>query len=130
MTSCEIETSENGALDGNWQFRQIDTLSTGGTCDMSHSNIYWAVENHLLLLRNIDKGNQKLLFRFEKEGDMLKIHTPHYVITKDEVVLLDDTSLLYPFGISGPEDLFVIEKNTHESLILRNDLFRLHFRKY
>ena len=57
LTSCELEMTDNGALDGNWQLRQIDTLSTGGTCDMSRSYIYWAVQNHILQVRDIDNNN-------------------------------------------------------------------------
>ena len=32
LSSCEIETSQNGDLDGFWHLEQVDTLATGGTC--------------------------------------------------------------------------------------------------
>lgn len=130
LTACELETPNNGKLDGNWQLRQIDTLATRGTCDMSYSYIYWAVESHLLQVRDIDNKNQKILFRFEKQGDELMIHSPHFVQTKDELIPLKNDSLLTPLGIVGIKDTFLIEKLNHEHLILRNQRYQLHFRRY
>ena len=85
LTSCELEMTDNGALDGNWQLRQIDTLSTGGTCDMSRSYIYWAVQNDLLQVRDIDNADFRILFRFEKKGDHLTLRNPYPIIIKAEL---------------------------------------------
>lgn len=30
LSSCEVETSQNGDLDGFWHLEQVDTLATGG----------------------------------------------------------------------------------------------------
>ena len=130
LTACELETPNNGKLDGNWQLRQMDTLATGGTCDMSYSYIYWAVESHLLQVRDIDNNNLKIFFEFEKQGDNLNIDSPHQVITKNELIPLENDSLLSPFGIAGIKDNFLIEKLNHESLIMKNLNYRLHFRRY
>ena len=40
LTSCEIETSENGDLDGYWHLEQVDTLATGGVC-IIEINVYF-----------------------------------------------------------------------------------------
>lgn len=130
LSACEIETSNNGHLDGNWQLRTIDTLQTGGICDMSRSYIYWSVENNLLQLRDIDNSNLKILFRFEKKGDQLNIHSPFKVITKDELEPLEDDELLRPFGIYGTTADFSIEQLNNSRLVLRNEDYRFHFRKY
>lgn len=130
LTACDLETSDNGAFDGNWQLRQIDTLATGGICDMSHSYIYWGVENHLLWVRDIDNNNLKILFRFERKDNELKIHSPHYVVTKDELIPLENDSLLTPLGITGTEDTYLIEKLSSSTLVLQNQSYTLHFRKY
>lgn len=29
LSSCEVETSQNGDLDGFWHLEQVDTLATG-----------------------------------------------------------------------------------------------------
>ena len=130
LSACEIETSNNGHLDGNWQLRTIDTLRTGGICDMSKSYIYWSVENNLLQLRDIDNSNLKILFRFEKKGDQLNIHSPFKVITKDELEPLEDDEVLRPFGIYGTTADFAIEQLNSSRLVLRNEDYRFHFRKY
>ena len=37
IIACDIHRSDNGDLDGFWQLKSVDTLSTGGTCDMRDS---------------------------------------------------------------------------------------------
>lgn len=130
LTSCDLETSGNGKLDGNWQLRQIDTLSTGGVCDMTYSYIYWGIENKLLQVRDIDNDNLRILFRFDKQGDHLTIHSPHRVITKDELEPVENAELLTPLGIIGTEDTFIFENLSSGNMTLKNERFRLHFRKY
>lgn len=130
IVSCEIETSNNGKLDGNWQLRQIDTITTGGSTDMSQSYIYWSVENNLLQVRDIDNNNLKILFRFEKQGDSLTLRDPHFVVTKDELVPLENDSLLQPLGIYGVQEGFQIQQLSNTRMTLQNHLLKLHFRKY
>lgn len=97
---------------------------------MSESYIYWSVENNLLQLRDIDNNNLKILFRFEKKGDQLNIHSPFKVITKDKLEALEDDNLLRPFGIYGTTADFSIEQLNGSQLVLRNEDYRFHFRKY
>ncbi len=130
LVSCEIETSHNGKLDGNWQLQHIDTLATNGTCDMTHSYIYWAVENDLLQVRDIDNQNLKILFRFERQDGNLTLHSPHFVVTKDELIPLESDSLLQPLGIPDLRSTFLIESLTHSRMTLKGAQLRLHFRKY
>ena len=129
LISCEIETSSNGKLDGNWQLQSFDTLSTGGVCDMSKSTIYWGIENNILQVRNINNG-EKILFRFEKGDGMLKIHSPHVYESQYVTVPLENDSLLTPYGILGTEDTFTMEQLSGNSLVLTNQQLRLRFRKY
>jgi hypothetical protein len=130
LAACELETSNNGKLDGNWQLRQIDTLSTGGTTDMSHSYIYWAVENHLLQVRDIDDSNLTIFFQFEKAGSQLTIQSPYKVVTKDQLEAIEDEETLRPFGIVGLQDTFQFEELSGKVLTLKNQFYRLHFRRY
>lgn len=130
ITSCEIEMTDNGKLDGNWQLRQIDTLATNGTCDMSYSSIYWGMENNLLQVRDIDNNNLRILFRFNHQGDSLFIFDPYHVITKDELEPVESDSLLLPLGISQTEEHFLIEQLSNGNLTLKSPIYRLRFRKY
>ena len=130
IVSCEIEMSDNGKLDANWQLRQIDTLATKGTCDMTYSAIYWGIENDVLQVRDIDNSNLKLLFRFKHQGDSLIISQPYHVITKDKLEALENDSLLRPLGICGTEEHFLIEQLSGSNLTLKSPIFRLRFTKY
>ncbi|MBO4216038.1 MAG: lipocalin-like domain-containing protein [Bacteroidaceae bacterium] len=130
LTACELETPSNGAFDGNWQLRQVDTLATGGRCDMTYSYVYWAVESHVLLVRDIDNENLKLIFHFDKSSDRIWIYNPNFVVTKDELIPLESDSLLTPLGILGTRDTFDIEKLSHSDLVVRNRAYKLYFRKY
>ena len=129
LVSCEIETSSNGKLDGNWQLLSFDTLSTGGICDMSKSGIYWGIENNLLQVRDIAK-EEKLFFRFERNGNTLKIYNPHILESHYVTVPVEDESMLTPFGILGKEDVYTMEQLSGSSLVLTNQRLRLRFRKY
>ena len=130
LTACELETPSNGAFDGNWQLRLVDTLATGGRCDMTYSYVYWAVESHVLLVRDIDNENLKLIFHFDRSSDRIWIYNPNFVVTKDELIPLESDSLLTPLGILGTRDTFDIEKLSHSDLVVRNRAYKLYFRKY
>lgn len=130
FTACELEIMDNGTLGGNWQLQKIDTLSTGGICDMSSSYIYWGIENNLLQVRDIDNKNLRIFFRFEKNRDSLSISEPFHAITKDEKVALTDDSLLRPLGINNTQITFYIKHLSNNSLILEDQKLRLNFRKF
>ena len=53
-TSCELETSNNGALDGYWRLQQVDTLQTKGTADLSAQRLFWSVQGKILMLNDLD----------------------------------------------------------------------------
>ena len=50
FAACDIHTSDNGDLDGYWQLRSVDTLSTGGTCDMRDSMRFWSFQANILFV--------------------------------------------------------------------------------
>ena len=130
LASCEIDRFNDGYFGSNWQLRSIDTLATGGICDMSNSYIYWAIENHILQVRDIDNGNLKIFFQYEKHGDSLTIYSPLLEINKDERIEIQNDSLLTPLGIRSPLTTYFIEHLGHKYLTLRDDSLRLHFQEY
>ena len=97
---------------------------------MSHSYIYWAVENHLLQVRDIDDSNLTIFFQFEKAGSQLTIQSPYKVVTKDQLEAIEDEETLRPFGIVGLQDTFQFEELNGKALTLKNQFYRLHFRRY
>lgn len=130
LASCDWEVLNNSKMDGNWQLRQIDTLATEGICDMAYSYIYWGIQDNLLQVRDIDNNNQRIFFRYNEQGDSLTIYSPYLAITKNELIPIEDIQTLLPLGIIGIEDRFFIEKLNGEKMVLKNECYRLHFRKY
>ena len=130
LTSCEIESAGTGGLYANWQLRQIDTLSTGNTADMTESTIYWAFQSDVLQLRHISNGNQTIYLRFDHKHDSLIVSNPILVETKDEMKEVTSEALLLPFGITNLTDTFSIEQLNGSILCISNRLYRLRFRKY
>ena len=125
LTSCEIDSAGTGGIYANWQLRQIDTLSTGNTADMTESTIYWAFQSDVLQLRHISNGNQTLYLRFDHKRDSLIVSNP--ILGMKEVT---SEALLLPFGITNLTDTFSIEQLNGSILCISNRLYRLRFRKY
>lgn len=133
LVSCELETSDNKDLDGYWQMNQIDTLATGGVADTREALIYWGIQGKLLQIRFSENGKylgEGLLFRFNRENDILTLSSPirHHLYDTDEPI--DDVEVLKPFGIYQLEDVFSIEELNDKNMVLTNHVLRLHFRKY
>ena len=52
LVSCNVETSDNGPLDGFWHLERIDTLATGGTTDYSSGYVFWGVQMDLIYIKD------------------------------------------------------------------------------
>lgn len=130
ITSCDIESAGNGGIYGNWQLREIDTLATGGTCNMEKSSIYWAFESDVMQVRRIASDNKKLLFKYSYAGDSIVAHTPLLVHTKDELTHIDDKSMLEEFCFTDLKDVFKIKTHKGNNLVIENAKYRMRFRKY
>lgn len=50
LSSCEVETSQNGDLDGFWHLEQVDTLATGGTCYFADKRVFWGCQYKLIMI--------------------------------------------------------------------------------
>jgi len=131
LSSCTLETSNNGKLDGFWQLTQLDTIATGGITDMREKNAFWAVQMHLLELKH-PSGNTRLnvLFRFEHKGDSLILSDPYISNREESDVKITDPTDLYEFGIYHLREAFFIGRLTNDYMDLQSDRFRFHFRKY
>ena len=129
LTSCEIDSAGTGGIYANWQLRQVDTLSTGNTADMTESTIYWAFQSDVLQLRNTN-GYQTLYLRFDHKRDSLIVSNPILAGTQDGMKEVTSEALLLPFGITNLTDTFSIEQLNGSTLCISNRLYRLRFRKY
>jgi len=122
LTSCgELERSDNGALDGNWQLMTIDTLATNGTKNMKSQKLFWAVQFELLQI----KADKNYYFHFEQTDQTLTLKSAAQY--GEDLYTLEQ---LRPLGINEQNECFGIDKLNGSEMILRSSLLRLTFRKY
>ena len=133
LASCDLETSDNGKLDGFWHLERVDTLSTGGSHDKTADKVFWSFQVRLLQLQG---GSSSFFFRFKQDGDSLTIFSP-YTNEGHEETLGDggnkpvtDPNVLRDYGIDDLETHYKKEALDGSRMILRSRRLRLMFRKF
>ncbi|MBR1389115.1 MAG: lipocalin-like domain-containing protein [Prevotella sp.] len=128
FTSCDIETSKNGDLDGYWHLVGVDTLSNSGQTDLSDQVVFWAFQARMLQLRGTE---QELYMRFQHEGDQLVLSAPHLRDREreDPEVTEEYMNFLYPYGINAKEERFNVLRLTGDDMVLQSATLQLRFRK-
>lgn len=132
LSSCTLETSDNGKLDGFWHLERIDTISTGGALDMRDDKIFWAVENKLLQFQG---GSATYTFHFNNTGDSLILIDPYHSYGHEENgqggdVEVKDAKELRQYGVQHLNERLYKESLKGSSMVLRTDSVRLYFRKF
>lgn len=137
LASCEIETSDNGDFDGFWHLECVDTLATGGTCDLSKKRVFWGVQYKLISVYDTDKeGTFGYYLRFTQTRDKIVTKSPyknnwHQDNGEDGGdIPVDDPTQLAPYGINNLEEEFVKEKLNGGQMILRSKTLRLKFKRF
>lgn len=129
LTSCEIEFSNNGKLDGFWQLIAVDTLATQHTSDLKTSGRTWAFQGRLLEMRDTKGGYSDLYFSFEHCGDSLFLDSPYLSDRDADDIKITDINIVRPYGVNGLKEGFEIESLSNNKLILRSKTLRLMLRK-
>lgn len=129
LTSCDIDSTRNGNLDGFWVMQRIDTLATGGSADVHarQPKLTYSVSAHLLQLRGADR---EILCRFSLTADSLILSDPYYGGWCQPDNEVKDVEMLQPYGINRIEEHFHIEALDSKKMILASKELRLYFRKY
>lgn len=131
FTSCELETSGNGDLDGFWHLVQVDTLQTGGVKDTSKELFFWSFQVNLLEFS--DRSYQIPIFmaRFNHENGQLKVTQP-CLYNRDEgneMVTEENVKDISPYGLNALEETFRVEELSGSKMTLSNGTLRLYFKK-
>lgn len=131
LAACDIETSDNGDLDGYWHLVRVDTLSTGGSCDMSEELVFWALQMRLLNVVDHlhDPDHFGYFLRFEHKDNTLRVYNPYVNSRKDGDIKVEDAAVLAPFGINKLEEIYQVEQLDGDDMRLANDWLRLSFEK-
>lgn len=130
MTSCDVETSDNGQLDGFWQLRCADTLSTGGHSDLTGLQMTWSFQGRLLELRDLNGQRTDIVSSFRHDGHTLTLSEPFIVDRDNGDISVDDVSVMAPYGVNKLDESFTVEHLSGSKMVLKSERLRLSFRKY
>lgn len=137
LSSCTLETSNNGHFDGYWHLERVDTLATGGWCDYSTRRVFWGVQFKLLSCNDADVSPRGYYFRFDQTPDSIIVHTPYKNNWHQDngpnggdipVIVVNDE--LREYGINNLREPFFKEKYKSDKMILRSETLRLYFTKF
>ncbi len=135
MSSCTIESSDNGKFDGFWHLEEVDTLATGGVTDYSNRHIFWGVQHKLVLIKDYDA--ESFYCRFQQTSDSLILSSPylshgHQDNGEDggDIPMDAVSGNLSNCGINHLEEHFCKESLTGSDMTLRNKELRLKFKKF
>lgn len=129
LGACTIETSGNGDLDGFWHLVRVDTIATGGVKDLSAERIFWSIQGPLLDVRDADGRYQECISHFERQGDSLFIKDQYVYDRAEGDHLIDDVSLLAPYGINKLGEHFRILTLSGGDMMLESEMLRLRLEK-
>ena len=134
FSSCELESSDNGKLDGFWHLESIDSLENGKTVDMSKLHVFWGIEFKLIAATQFDNNIEQMYFRFEQTSDSLKI-TQAFINhghqdNGGDIPLTGVTNDLRYYGINNLPEGFAKEALSGSKMILRSKTLRLKFKKF
>lgn len=140
LVSCDIETSDNGKLDGFWHLERVDTLATGNFSDFSRRRIFWGTQLRLISTSDIDSDSfGKFYLLFEQTADSLhikKVYENHWHEDNSQedvggdipVVAVNDS--VRHFGINAIPEGFAKERLDGSHMVLRSKTLRLTFRRF
>lgn len=129
LTACEIESHDNGKIDGFWHLERIDTLATGGTLDVSNEKLFWSVQVRLLEVSNRATGS-KYIFSFRQADGSLYLYDPLVSDRREGDPVVEDVKVLAPYGINSLEETFAVEAIDGKKMILRSETLRLNLKKF
>ena len=127
LAACDIETSDNGDLDGFWQLTAVDTLATGGHADMRTEGVFWAVQGRLLQLK---KDADCYFCHFKHADGLLTMETLRLWSKEEQDPEVTDIADVQPYGVNAFDEQFKVITLTSGRMVLESSLLRLSFRKY
>lgn len=135
FVACDIETSDNGKLDGYWHLERIDSLASGGQLDLAQRRIFWAIQAKLINVRDVDYNSNGCYLRFRQTADSLVIYDPyanHWHQDQEDGgdIPITDATLLNPYGINALEVHYQKESLSGSKMVLKDDVVRLYFTKF
>ena len=131
MVGCDVESSDNGNLDGFWQMTsKTDKYAKCGAVDMRDSGLTWSFQGKLLELRDVNDRQKDIVLSFEHDGNTLRVYNPYIVERDSDDIKVSDPMLLLPYGIFSIDEKCNVVELKSDKMVLENERFLLKFRKY
>ena len=128
--SIDLETSDNGDLDGYWHMQSVDSLENGNRLDYSDNIMFWAVQVRLIEVRDRSDVLGAYLLQFNHIGDSLFLSNPRKNDKNTGDPVVEDVDKLRPFGINELGEHFKIEQLTSSKMVLKSKTLRISFKKF
>ena len=140
LASCNVETSDNGPLDGFWHLERVDTLATGGSTDYHKGYVFWGVQKDLMYIKDSSNGSIGAYYlRFNQTHDSLHVtkiyldhgheDNPNHEQGGDIPVEAIDNNLRQ-LGINALPEHFKKEALNANRMILSTEKLRLKFKRF
>ena len=129
LTSCELNLSTNGKLDGLWQMTEIQVKGDQPQ-KVTEQQLTWAFQFKLLELRSSNSPSVHALCRFEHKGDSLRVYQPLRASFHESDIPFENAEELHPYGLYTLDEHFKVENLNSDRMILSSDSVRVIFRRY
>lgn len=131
LSACEIETHDNDKLDGFWHLEKVDTIATGGVCDMSNEFVFWSVQSMFVEVSERSQvGENKYIFSFSHRDGKLMLFDARLSDRRNGDPEVEDPAVLLPYGICKLNDTFEVLQLTGKKMRLKSETLCLTFRKF
>ena len=128
LYGCELETTDNGDLDGYWHLEQVDSLAGQRSIDYGQSNIFWSIQFELLQLSNLEDNT--IIYKLVYDNHQLTLANPCMFDRADGDTLVTNVEVLRQYGVNALQENFKVVSLESRTMVLESPVLRLHFRKY
>lgn len=128
LCGCELETTDNGDLDGYWHLEQVDSLAGQRSIDYGQSNIFWSIQFELLQLSNLEDNT--IIYKLVYDNHQLTLANPCMFDRADGDTLVTNVEVLRQYGVNALQENFKVVTLESRTMVLESPVLRLHFKKY
>lgn len=128
LYGCELETTDNGDLDGYWHLEQVDSLAGQRSIDYGQSNIFWSIQFELLQLSNLEDNT--IIYKLVYDNHQLTLANPCMFDRADGDTLVTNVEVLRQYGVNALQENFKVVTLESRTMVLESPVLRLHFKKY
>lgn len=128
LVGCELETTDNGDLDGYWHLERVDSLLSQRSVDYGQARIFWSIQFKLLQLSDLE--NNTIIYNLVYDNQQLTLANPYMFDRADGDTLVTDVEVLRRYGVNALQENMKVVSLQSDRMVLESPVLRLHFKKY